>query len=351
MCQDLELNPKGRSAVVRMRVLDHVRRRTRREAWRPSPEGKAALLVRLGFPEDAARTWESVIRLDAPAPWLAYGAARLVAGDIEEGMKAFDRAVQMRDVAAHLHRAEAFASRGDLVGAIDAVNAFLATSPDDLRALGLKAGFLARGGWTDEAIAAMQAATAAHPDVPDPWRGLGVLLTKGGRAKLAIDVLRRAVRLDETDVDAWLDLGTAYALAGRPKDAIGAYREALARDPSRMDGLNNLGVAYLTAGQFKSAIVNLERASKHLEAPVVLLNLAKAEEMAKRRGEAVKAYERVLRLRPKEPAAVAGRRRLAKPTPRKPRRGRGRRRRVARGRAKPRARGTAGRRRKPRKAH
>ena len=31
MASELELNPKGRSAIVRMRVLDHVRRRTRAE--------------------------------------------------------------------------------------------------------------------------------------------------------------------------------------------------------------------------------------------------------------------------------------------------------------------------------
>src|SRR5256885_6630813 len=34
MCESLGLNPKGRSGVVRMRVLDHVRRRTRPDSWR-----------------------------------------------------------------------------------------------------------------------------------------------------------------------------------------------------------------------------------------------------------------------------------------------------------------------------
>ncbi|MGQ0796309.1 MAG: tetratricopeptide repeat protein [Methanobacteriota archaeon] len=310
MCADLELNPKGRSGVVRMRVLDHVRRRARREVWRPAPEHVAALLGRLGFPEPAARIWENVIRLDAPAPWVGYGAARLAAGDVDEATKAFDRAAQMRDAAAHLHRAEALGARGDLLGAIGACDAYLAGTPDDLRALGLRAGFLARGGWLDEAIGAMQAATAAHPDASDAWRGLGATLLKAGRGKAAVDALRRALKLDDADVDAWLNLGTALLLVGRPRDAIGAYREALERDPTRMDGLNGLGAAYLAAGQLKSAIVNFERAAKHLEAPTVLLNLAKAEETARRRGDALRAYERVLRIRPKEPGAVAGRRRL-----------------------------------------
>lgn len=360
MCADLELNPKGRSGVVRMRVLDHVRRRTTREAWRPSPEQQAALLSRLGFPEDAARIWENVIRLDAPTPWVGYGAARLAAGDVDEATKAFDRAVQMRDAAAHLHRAEALGARGDLVGAIGACDAYLAARPNDLRALGLRAGFLARGGWLDEAIGAMQAATAAHPNAADAWRGFGAMLLKAGRGKAAVDALRRAVRLDDADIDAWLNLGTAFLLAGRPRDAIGAYREALERDSTRMDGLNDLGVAYLTAGQLKSALVNLERAAKHLEAPTILLNLAKAEEMARRRGEALQAYERVLRIRPKEPGAVAGRRRLASRARKKPvRRPRRRRSRRTTNRPKSRASRTASRRprkraarksRKPRKS-
>src|SRR3972149_4878583 len=43
MCVSLELNPKGRSAIVRMRVFDHVRRRVRAEAWRLGREHEAAL--------------------------------------------------------------------------------------------------------------------------------------------------------------------------------------------------------------------------------------------------------------------------------------------------------------------
>jgi len=330
ICADLDLNPKGRSGLVRTRVLDHVRRRMRAPPWRAAPEHQAALLTRLGFPDAATGLWERVIRLDAPAPWVGYGAARLAAGEVEEATKAFDRAAQMRDAVAHLHRAEALGARGDLVGAIRSCDAYLEGNLADLRALALKAGFLSRGGWLDESIAVLEFATEAHPGVSDLWRGLGVMLLKARRTKPAADALRKAAKLDASDVPGRLNLGSALLLSGRPKDAIGSYREALELDPSHVEALNNLGVAYLSMGQLKSALVNLERAAKHVEAPAILLNLAKTEEIAKRRREALKAYERILRIRPKDARAKAGRKRLA-------------------GRPKPSARTTKARKRTPRR--
>src|SRR6266704_7210163 len=91
MCESLGLNPKGRSGVVRMRVLDHVRRRTRPESWRAGPAHLAPLLTRLGFPDLAVRLWESTIQLDAPAPWVGLGEADLARGRFTEASKAFGR--------------------------------------------------------------------------------------------------------------------------------------------------------------------------------------------------------------------------------------------------------------------
>ena len=62
MCRSLGLNPKGRSGVVRMRVLEHVRRRGRPQSWRAGRDHMAALLTRLGFPDLAEDLWETAIR-------------------------------------------------------------------------------------------------------------------------------------------------------------------------------------------------------------------------------------------------------------------------------------------------
>lgn len=324
IAEELGLNPKGRSGVVRMRVMDHVRRRSQPEPWRPSGVHLAPLLMRLGHPEEATRLWESAIRLEAPAPWVGYGAARLAAGELDEALKAYDRAAQMRDDVAFLHKAELLAARGDLLAAVEACNAYLDRKPDDLRALALKATFLAQGGSIDESITTLQGAAEAHPEIGAAWRGLGTLLLKAGRVEDAAHALRAATQNDEWDGDAWMSRGTALLLAGRTKDAIGALREALERDPNRPEALNDLGVAYLAAGSGKAALTHLERAARHLEFPQILLNLALARERAPRKTVARKTVERIV---PRRKDAKAGRKRLPRrkarrKPPKKPSRGR-----------------------------
>lgn len=316
MAGDLGLNPKGRSDVVRNRVLDHVRRRTRPEAWKAAPEHDAALLTRLGFPQASVQLWESTVRLDAPAPWIGLGAAYAAAGRKEEAAKAFDRAAQMGDGLAFLHRADLLAAAGDFERAARACDEYLARHPSDLRGVTLKASMLARGGSVDAAIATLQSAGEDHPQVGELRRALGALLLKAQRYDAAAEAFHDAVRADARDVDAWINRGTALLLGGRTRDAIGAFREALEIDPKRADALNNLGVAYLRAGREKSARVNLERAAEHLESPQILVNVAHLREAAHEESEALEAYERSLQVAPREKEALAGRKRLSPKTSR-----------------------------------
>ncbi len=342
-CAALGLNPKGRSTVVRQRVLDHVRRRVHPEAWRAGPTQQAALLTRLGFPETAMRLWDSAIQLDEPAPWIGLGAAQLGAGDLPEAARSFDRAAQMGKAAASLDRAEALGASGNYEGAVRACEAFLAARPGDLRALLLKANFLSRGGWTGEAATVMRDAFESHPDVRELWRGLGTMLLKGTRFGEAAEAYHEALRGDPMDVDTWTNRGAALLLAGHTHESVGAFREALEIDSGRAVALNDLGVAYLREGQTKSAAVNLERAAKHMETPRILLNVAKAQEAAHRDAEALASYSRVLRIKPKDAEAAAAQKRLAPPT--QPRRKAARRKPAARPRPrKPAAKGRRGRR-------
>src|SRR5207244_1806081 len=140
-----------RSGVVRMRVLEHVRRRGRPESWRAGRDHMAALLTRLGFPDLAEDLWETAIRLDAPGPWVGLGQAQVAGGFLNEAAKSFDRAIQMGDTSALLNRAEALGAGGDYDLAIAACESYLASHPTDLRALAMKADFLVRSGFKEEA--------------------------------------------------------------------------------------------------------------------------------------------------------------------------------------------------------
>ena len=323
MCETLGLNPRGRSAVVRMRVADYVRHRAHPPSWRPAREHQAALLTRLGHPDLAERVWESTIQLEAPAPWVGLGHAQLAGGFLAEAAKSFGRAAQMGDPSGELHRAETLAAGGDYQGAVGACEAYLTTHARDLRGLLMKSTFLARSGFEEEAIKVLHTAAELHPEVPLLKRTLGLALLRSGHHAAAADALQEAALREPKGIDAQVDRGAALLLAGRTREAIGVLRETLETDPTRADALNNLGVAYLAMGRPKSAAVNLERAAKHRESPRILLNLGKVMEDAHEPAEAVRAYDQVLKLRAKDPEAVAGRKRLGVPSKsrRSPRKG------------------------------
>ena len=315
MCEALGLNPKGRSAVVRMRVADHVRRRTVASPWRPNREHQAALLTRLGIPDLAGRVWESTIQLDAPAPWIGLGQAQLAGGFLAEAAKSFAHAAAMGEPSAELHRAEALAASGDFERAARSCETYLSSHPRNLRVLLMKTSFLARAGFEEESTKVLHTAVDLYPEVPGLQRTLGLALLKAGHYAAAAEALHEAARQNPDDLNAQVSRGAALLLAGHSREALGVLREALELDPRRADALNNLGVAYHATGSGRSAIVNLKRAAKHLESSRVLLNLARVLEDMTDNGEARRVYEHILRLQPNDPEALAGRKRLGPSTP------------------------------------
>src|SRR3989442_3179850 len=144
-----------------------------------------ALLTRLGFPNLFEDLRESMIRLDAPAPWVGLGQAQVAGGFLSEAAKSFDRAAQMGDRSAHLHRAEALGAGGDYDRAIAACESYLADRPGDLRALGMKADFLARSGFKEEAARVLLTAADAHPEAPFFRSAAGTSFLKAGRQHAA----------------------------------------------------------------------------------------------------------------------------------------------------------------------
>lgn len=314
MCEALDLNPKGRSAVVRWRVTDFVRRQSAPSSWRPTGGHQAALLLRLGHGELAERVWESTIRLDAPAPWVGLGDAQLLSAHVAEAVKSYARAAAMGDPSAYLHRAEALAAAGALEAAARACDEYLEASPRDPRALLMKASLLARAGSEEAAMGVLRTVIDLHPELRGPPLAIGHAALKAGRPAAAMEALEDAVQRDAQDVDARASRGVALLLSGRPPEAIADLREALDIDPRRPDVLNNLGMAYLSAGRPKSAAVHLNRAAKHLESPRIWLNLATVQERLARPRQARGAYEHALRLRPHDPEALEGLARLATTT-------------------------------------
>jgi len=275
MCESLGLNPKGRSGVVRMRVLDHVRRRIRPESWRAGRDHMAALLTRLGYPNLSEDLWESTIRLDAPAPWVGLGQAQVAGGFLSEAAKSFDRAAQMGDRSALLHRAEALGAGGDYDRAIAACESYLADRPGNLRALGMKADFLARSGFKEEAARVLLAAADAHPEAPFLRSSAGTSFLKAGRPEVALEAFGLPKLADAAEIEGAINHGVALLVLGRTREAVDIFQKAIEADPDRVEALNNLAVAQLQLGQPELAAANLARAAKGVDSARIRLNLAK----------------------------------------------------------------------------
>lgn len=115
--------------------------------------------------------------------------------------------------------------KGDLAGALDNANRYLAKNPKDAQARFLKGLILADQGKTNDAIGLFTALTEDYPELPEPYNNLAVLYASQGKYEAAKDSLEKAIRTHPSYATAHENLGDIYA-----KMASLAYDKALALD-------------------------------------------------------------------------------------------------------------------------
>lgn len=115
--------------------------------------------------------------------------------------------------------------KGDLAGALDNANRYLAKNPKDAQARFLKGLILADQGKTNDAIVLFTALTEDYPELPEPYNNLAVLYASQGKYEAAKDSLEKAIRTHPSYATAHENLGDIYA-----KMASLAYDKALALD-------------------------------------------------------------------------------------------------------------------------
>jgi tetratricopeptide (TPR) repeat protein len=307
----LGLNPKGRSGIVRRRVLDALRAKAGTVEWKAGKAEQAALLTRLGLADAAADLWESTISLDAPAPWVGLGTAYLKAGRPEEALRCFDRAIGMGDPGARLHKAHALMQSGKSDAALAEVGEAINSNAGDVRALARRASLAEAGGRTDEAVASATALSeAGHGRT-----ALARILMRAGRFTEAGRALEAHVAERPADALAWNNLGACRARQGLWEKALEGFRRAAALDARDAGIQNNLAVALAATGKDDEALRRFQAARRIAEDPRVLLNEAALRERMQVPAAAREVYERVLEVAPANPEAMAGRRRVS-PRPR-----------------------------------
>ena len=115
--------------------------------------------------------------------------------------------------------------KGDLSGALDRANRYLAKNPKDAQARFLKGLILADQGKTNDAIAMFRGLTEDFPELPEPYNNLAVLYASQGKYEEAKNALESAIRTHPSYATAHENLGDIYA-----KMASLAYDKALALD-------------------------------------------------------------------------------------------------------------------------
>lgn len=115
--------------------------------------------------------------------------------------------------------------KGELAGALDHANRYLAKNPKDAQARFLKGLILSDLGKTNEAIDVLSGLTEDFPELPEPYNNLAVLYASQGKYEAARNALDMAIRSHPNYATAHENLGDLYA-----KMASIEYGKVLALD-------------------------------------------------------------------------------------------------------------------------
>jgi len=287
--------------------------------------------------DEAAQTYEEVIRLAPDSPAAHFGLALLRArqGRDQEAERAYRAALEARPTyhRARYNLALLLMDCGRPEEAGREFETLMAQNPDPRFAFGLarvrralkdlsgaesfyrealrlaggdypEASFnlgllLAETGGTNEAEQAYLDAVAHDPGFTSAWINLAFLLRDLGRRDEALRAIDSALDVDASSDKAWFLKGALLSDADRSDEALAAYLEAARLRPNYTKALLNAAVIHARAGRLDEAI-RLYRAVL-VEDPrnaSAWFNLGLALHRAERDEEARDAYESALKADP-----------------------------------------------------
>ena len=155
-------------------------------------------------------------------------------------------------------------------------------------------------GQGEDALPALQKATALLPHYAEAHNNLGNVLQARGRSDEAAASYRRAIEINSNFPDAHNNLGNILRGVGQLDEAAASFHRALALKPDYAEAHNNLGSAQQAKGQFDQALASFHCALKlkpgYAEAHNNLGNALKA--MGRLDG-AVASYRKALEIKPR----------------------------------------------------
>ncbi|HET6463231.1 MAG TPA: tetratricopeptide repeat protein, partial [Candidatus Krumholzibacteria bacterium] len=155
------------------------------------------------------------------------------------------------------------------------------------------------------ALSLMDKALTKDPSNAEALYSRGVILAKDNRDADAAVAFERALALDPDHLDAAIALSNVKDKLGDTNGALAAAESAKQYHPDDAHLAAQLGALHLKLGHMRKAAVELERASKTLDDPIVLGNYGAAQEALGDFEGAAATFERVVKLDPKSPEALA----------------------------------------------
>lgn len=135
----------------------------------------------------------------------------------------------------------------------------------------------------------------------------GAAAEQAGQLEKAADLLRKSIALDPDTPEAYNYLGYMWVEKGQNVEEAGEMiRKAVAMSPNTGAYLDSLGWYYFKVGKFKEAKEQIQAAIGKLkeEDAVVFDHLADACEQLGEFAEAIKHWERALKLKPESPEKI-----------------------------------------------
>lgn len=228
-------------------------------------------------------------------------------GHWDEAIADYDRVIKIspNHAVAHLNRGAAKARKGLLKEAIIDYNQAIKLNPKDAVAYNNRGGVRYDLGEFEKAIADYDQAIKISPNFEAAIQGRKASLRKLGRYQPAVTDYDEAIKKDSLNSLAYNNRGGAKYNARRYAEAIADYSQAIKLNPKFAAAYSNRATAKSSLGDDEGALADLDQSIK-LDSTCVpcYLNRGNIKSgLADRTQEALSDYNRLVSLKPKDPAS------------------------------------------------
>lgn len=238
---------------------------------------------------------------DFPQLYEDLGSALAMQSKFEEAISEFEKAIRLQPSLplAHKKLGQALAAIGKGSEADDAFQEYVANDPE--RSAIVKGVEFRQGGKNDEAIKAFRKVLKENPQNVNAMRHLAVSYWHGEkRLEDAEALLRRATQITPQFSGAWQTLGALLMEMNKYLDAITAYTKATELEEKNADAWAGLGNAHARAMNPEEAARAFERSiAIDGDAPGILSAYGWELKTLGNQAEALKAYRRAIKVRPR----------------------------------------------------